>query len=107
MDIHRALTVIDQQIDWLRRDLRDSLTQDCTGYSELQRNDTVAICQIADRMWEEITNALRGPEYVDREFSGRIGITTQHVHRLYAERTLTGNVVADTILVYSLDPRLG
>jgi hypothetical protein len=107
MDIHRALTAIDQHMNWLRRDIRESLTRECSGYSELQRDKTTVTYEIPDPKWEEITNALRGTEYVDREFGGRIGITTQRVHRLYAERAFTGNIRAETVLVCSIDHPLG
>jgi hypothetical protein len=102
MDIHRGLTAIDQHMNWLRRDVRGSLSRNRTGYSERQRNETTAIYEIPDGKWEEITNALSSSEYVEREFSSRIGITIQRVHRLHAERTIIGNVGAETVLVFSM-----
>lgn len=101
MDIHRALTAIDQHMDWLRNDVRDALSQDSPGYTKFEQTDTATVYEIPDQKWEEITNALRGTEFIELTFSGRIGITTQHVHQLHAERTLVGNVGAETILVCS------
>jgi hypothetical protein len=106
MEIHRALTAIDQHMNWLRCDVRDALSRECPGYAQLQRTDTATIYEIPDGKWEEITNALRGTEFIERTFSGRIGITTQHVHRLHAERALIGNVGVETVLVCSIDHAL-
>jgi hypothetical protein len=104
MDLHRALTAIDRHMDWLRHDVRGALARDRPGYDELHRDATSVIYGIPDGTWEEVTNALRGSEYVERAFTGRIGIATQQVHARYAEREITGNVLAETVLVRSTDP---
>jgi len=101
MNIHRALTIIDRDMWWLRTDIKRFTARDRQGYEELHRSDETVIYKIKDGKWEEITNALLNLDCYGWEVTGRIGIATHHVHHQYADRILVGDLRGESVLVLS------
>jgi len=83
MDIHDALTVVDQEMDWLRREVKQFVRSDRDEYQKIKETDDIAIYTISGQKWEHVVDELKGPMHGD--FRGRIGNAVSNVHYWHAD----------------------
>ena len=84
-EIHLALSIIDNQMDWIRREMEQLARNDRSENELVKKTDETLIYRISENKWREVVDDFEGPMYTDKTFHHRTSVAVQRVHYQYAD----------------------
>ena len=89
-EIHRALSALDREMDWVRRDVERLARSGLEDHELVGTTEGVEIYRTTESKWREIEESLRESTSVDERFSNRTLEAVQLVHKRFADSTTGG-----------------